>query len=166
MRIPVSVLLAGALMALLGGCLDDEPTTDDEPMFREPVAPMEAPGPFNGTFPFNLDVGVGTPAVAVHPTAGTDVSTETFSVKANATSLIATADWSCLSSPVCELALVLFHNGDVVSIHEAAAEARIELDAPAAGGWRVSMFPSMNGSAVVMATGEMTVQVDYGTTET
>jgi hypothetical protein len=143
--------------ALLSGCAGDPPAG--------PVADAVPPTPvlLNQTeeIAFRIPAGAGTPVVGVNAPVGPTDNGGPFDVPPDATVLVVEGEWTCASGPSCPLSILLYDGDRLEESEDAAASVRMEVKAPAEGGWRVAAFPSGGGSVVVDAQGSFRVTVAY-----
>jgi hypothetical protein len=169
-----------ATLALFSGCLDDTPPatapSDTDPSAGLPMddvaAPAEPPNTTAGPattdttdIPFTVLAELGTPVSGTNvPSPVGPLRGGPFDVDEGVSLLAIDAEWTCLSGPLCTLALVLYDDqGEVTAVVDATDKAHVEVVRPASGEWGVSMFASMQGSAVVHAEGTIHVAVTTST---
>ncbi|MGB0651832.1 MAG: hypothetical protein ACPGQL_01410 [Thermoplasmatota archaeon] len=161
---PRTFLTLTLLTAALAGCISEDAPTDDagdQPIGEATGQSMV--GPLNETFPWSMTVAVAGPFFYAYPPYVTEGPFGgQVKIGDNATSISATSDWSCMSGPACELALVFFHNDDFIAAVEGTEALSLEVTDPKPGTWTVTMFASANGAAVVQAAGDIDVTVAYG----
>lgn len=157
MRVTPFLTVALLASAVLAGCADPPaPAATPEAVEPEPTLhTMEA------EFQFHLGAAVGTPVVGVNVPLGTGPNYATFDVPENATALAIDVSWTCSTGPACGLDLVVFRGERAVLSESATSPARLEMDQPDEGRYRVAAYPSREGAAVFDAQGTFGVTLSY-----
>lgn len=148
-------VLAFAALVALAGCISDEPV---QPTGGGAPAPRSQPLPDGNftpppdetlVFEGNLDVGVGSPAVAWNPTAPPGSFLFEFDAT-NATALVVTMAWNRSSSSTTDLQIVLEDaaTGEALATADGASPLSIDGTAYVGKVLRTRTFASSAGGVV------------------
>lgn len=142
------------IAALLPGCTD-APTDGDAELTPESM-PAEARLE-RASIAFEKPYGVGSPVVSAEALAG-----GAFPVRGGAGMVIANASWTCASGPLCQLALVVFADTELVDYVEGASPLSLVIESPGRGEYDAILYAQRSApSVVVQAQGTLDVVVRY-----
>lgn len=149
--------MAAIVVATLAGCLDDDSTPQQADTTDATAPTPPAAEPFNATFEWEM--GAAASAVVVTVNLGNLLydSRGTVDVPDGMARIDATADGTCQPAPACSFALVAYRGGEMHSYAEGTLPLTLTIDEPGRGNWDLILYPDANGSAIVDASGNVTV---------